>query len=136
MGDVRSPEMYLGSARIDNLTNKQKVSSSTKAYELPADLKRNEFALEGKWSFDGESVSLDEGSGRLNLKFFAGKAHLVMESEEAVKIKVVVDGSIEKEITVQGADLYTLFDSNDYREHELIIEIPDTRIKMFAFTFG
>ena len=136
VGDVRSPEMYLGSKRIDNLNSNQKVSSATKLYELPSDLKRNEFALDGKWSFDGESASLDEGSGKLKLKFFAGKVHLVMESEEPVTIKVVVDGSIEKEITVQGADLYTLFDSNDYREHEILIEIPEVGIRMFAFTFG
>ncbi|MBT7483304.1 thioredoxin family protein [Candidatus Peregrinibacteria bacterium] len=135
-GDVRSPEMYLGSKRIDNLTGKQKVGSFARTYSLPADLKLNEFALEGKWKFSGENVALVEGSGKLKLNFFAGKVHLVMESEEPVNLRVVIDGSIEKEITVQGSDLYTLFESSDYSEHELLIEIPDPGIKMFAFTFG
>lgn len=135
-GDVRSPEMYLGSKRIANLTKKQKVGTFSKNYELPAELKLNEFALEGKWRFSSENAELVEGPGKLKLKFHSGKVHLVMESEEPVNLRVLIDGSLEKEITVQQSDLYTLFESSDYREYELLIEIPEPGIKMFAFTFG
>jgi hypothetical protein len=61
---------------------------------------------------------------------------MVAAADKLVKLKILVDGKAQPDVTVQMSRLYTLFDSNDYREHMIEIEIPSKDFKAFTFTFG
>lgn len=59
---------------------------------------------------------------------------------EAVKIKaemtITVDGIKQAPVTIQQSDIYTLFDSRDYKDHVMEIEISQPGFQTFTFTFG
>ena len=61
---------------------------------------------------------------------------MVASSEKSVTIHITVDGVKQPDVTVQMSQLYTLFDSNNYSEHTIDIEIPNAGFKAFTFTFG
>ena len=140
-GQVNSPEMYLGTNRIENLS----ASQSTKAtdFSFPQKLNLNEFALQGKWQFNSESVSCLENGCKLKLKFSAGKVHMVASSLLSVGLDITIDGNKQSSINISGSELYTLFSGN-YGEHELILELKPTAVEkiqknffdIFTFTFG
>ncbi len=135
-GKVGSPEMYFGLSRLENLSSKQTASSHPNIYNFPDHLKLNEFALNGEWKFENEKTVLTKGSGIIRLKFKAGKLHMVASSDKPQDLKITVDGKIKAAVKVQMSELYTLFDSNDYSEHTIDIEIPEAGFEAFTFTFG
>jgi thiol-disulfide isomerase/thioredoxin len=134
-GDVKTPEIYFGTSRLEYLTKSQKASLSEN-YTLPEKLEGNHFAMEGQWAFSTESAKLLKAGGKIKLKFYAGKIHMVAHSAEPVNLKITVDGKTQPDVLVSMSDLYTLFSSNDYAEHEIIIEIPESDFEAFTFTFG
>ena len=133
---VGSPEMYFGTARLENLSNSQKPSLQATAYRLPADIKLNEFALEGTWQFDGEKATLTEGAGKIRLKFSSGKVHMVAKADKTVSVNITVDEKNTASVEIGASGLYTLFDSENYKEHIIDIEIPEGGFEAFTFTFG
>ncbi len=136
LSGVRSPEMYFGTDRLQYLSPNQTPQSADTSYTLPAKLGLNTFALGGNWKFDGQKATLTKGPGKIQLKFHSGKAFMVASSDKPITIQTIVDGKPAKTITVQGSQLYTLFDSNDYTDHLLEIQIPDGGFQAFTFTFG
>ncbi len=135
-GQVGSPEMYFGTARLEFLSADQKPSLAPAPFTLPANLKLNTFALEGEWQFFPDKIVLTKGPGKIKLHFSAGKLHIVAESPQPVALKITVDGRPQPDAIVNISQLYTLFDSNDYSDHTIEIEIPETGFEAFAFTFG
>lgn len=107
-----------------------------KNYTLPDDLKLNTFALGGTWKYENEKVVLTKPNGTIKLHFSSGKVHMVAESAKPNTIKIVVDGTEQKSVTVKDSELYTLFDSNEYKDHVIEIQIPDAGFEAFTFTFG
>jgi len=67
--NIRTPEIYFGTDRLEYLTNSQSPSASGKQFSLPAQQEENHFALEGIWKFDKEYVKLAEGNGLIKMKF-------------------------------------------------------------------
>jgi hypothetical protein len=92
--------------------------------------------LEGTWKNDPEKASLVKGPGKIKLHFSSGKVFMVAAAPRPITIKVTVDGKPQPDITVNISQLYNLFDSSDYRDHVLEIEIPDADFQAFTFTFG
>lgn len=137
---IKSPEMYFGTDRLENLAPEQKAATSPASYTLPAKLNLNNFALQGKWKFEAEKAILTEGNGKINLRFSAGKVHMVAESTKDITLKITVDGKAQKDVTIGASMLYTLFDSEDYSEHLIEIEISNLpaggSFDTFTFTFG
>lgn len=138
LSGVKSPEMYFGTNRVEYLSSNQKVTNNqgVATYFLPDSLKLNNFAVEGVWRFEGERAVLQKGSGKIQLKFHSGKVFLVASSEKPITIQTIIDGKQGKAITIEGAQLYTLFDSDSYAEHLIEIQIPEAGFEAFAFTFG
>lgn len=134
-GKVGSPEMYFGLSRQENLIQEQKPSTEGTPYLLPTNLPLNNFALEGQWKFDPEKAT-NLTSGKIRLRFKSGKLFMVAASEKPMTIKINVDGKSQPDVTVQMSQLYTLFDSTDYSEHTIDIEIPEAGFEAFTFTFG
>lgn len=131
---AKTPEIYFGSERSQYFA--QQIKSVENSYTLPSSLSANTFAIEGLWKFDGEKATLTKGPGKVQLQFNSGKVFLVANSERPTTIKTFVDGKLAETITISGSQLYTLFDSEDYSNHLLEIQIPDGGFEAFAFTFG
>ncbi|MBI3231631.1 MAG: cytochrome c biogenesis protein DipZ [Candidatus Doudnabacteria bacterium] len=136
-GEVKSPEMYFGTNRLEYLSADQQPSLSPASYTFPANLKLNTFALEGRWQFSPDKTVLTEGRGQIRLKFSAGKLYMVADSPgKIITVKISVDGKAQTSVLVSASELYTLFDSSDYLEHTVDIEIPEAGFEAFTFTFG
>ncbi len=136
---VRSPEMYFGLSRLEYFGSPQKPIATAKKYTFPASLTLNTFALDGTWRLENEKAVLTSNSGRIKLKFNAGNVYMVANSTSTTKrvfIEVKVDGAVIQTIGIDGSQLYRLFESNDYREHELELYIDTPGFEAFTFTFG
>ncbi len=137
IGSVGSPEIYFGTDRLANLASEQQSSTKTTNYSLPQDLAINSFALEGEWEFKPEKIILHSQAGKIKLRFSAAKVFMVaaQPSGEAI-LKIIVDGEFKKEIKVNTSTLYTLFDSTEYGDKVIEIEIIGSGFEAFTFTFG
>lgn len=136
LAGIESPEMYFGTARLQNLVPVQAASVSGATYSLPAEIGLNTFALEGEWQFSSDNVKLVSGQGKIKLKFHSGKVHLVASSENEARLAITVDGKSQPPVTVKNSQLYTLFDSSDYSDHVIEISISTHGFEAFTFTFG
>ena len=135
LGSVGSPEMYFGTSRLEYL-DKNQSASSDKVYNLPKDGQLNHFALDGRWKFNKESVTLLGDTGKIWLKFHSGKIHIVSRSDKPAVLKITVDGNLQPPVTVQNSQLYTLFNSEDYSDRVIQIEINQAGFEAFTLTFG
>jgi thiol-disulfide isomerase/thioredoxin len=133
---VQSPEMYFGTAHDDFQSAQQHPARGTKSYTLPKTLGRNEFALGGTWLREGEQATLSSDNGRISFRFNAAKLHLVAGSKVPIEIIVRVDDGKPGRVSIAAPRLYTLFDSDDYREHTLDVEIPSRGLNIYSVTFG
>ena len=61
---------------------------------------------------------------------------MVAASQKPATLTITVDGKQQPSITVQASKLYTLFDSNDYSDHTIQININQPGFQAFTFTFG
>ena len=99
-------------------------------------LNLNVFALNGNWKFDADKATLVSGPGVIRLHFSSGKVYMVAASDKPITIHIKVDGKDQPDVTVQMSQLYILFDSTEYKDHEIEISIPDGGFQAFTFTFG
>lgn len=133
---IGSPEMYFGSNRQQYLASPQSGRNGTRQFSAPDQLQLNQFALVGRWTIADQYAQLADGEGELRLHFKAGKLNIVASADKPVTLTITVDGKTQPAVTVQGSQLYRLFDSNDYRDHVVSIRIPQAGLKVFTFTFG
>ncbi|MBB6182852.1 thioredoxin family protein [Oleiagrimonas soli] len=136
LSKIGSPEMYLGSNRVRNMANPIPPLMFSHDYTAPARLPLNKYALEGRWRMSGEYAELTGDKGQIRLHFQSGKLHMVASSKDPVTLSITVDGKKQPDVTVHGSRLYTLFDSNDYRDHVITIDVPTSGFRAFTFTFG
>lgn len=136
LNQIKSPEMYFGLNRLENLSSGQRASADAYDYIIPNRLDVNNFALSGKWKFDQDKAIFLGSQGKIKLHFNSAKVHMVAESSKAQTILVKVDDKPPVLINIAGSDLYTLFDSEEYREHVMEITIPEAGFEAFTFTFG
>jgi len=133
---IGSPEMYFGLDRVEKLASPQNPRAATQLYTVPAELPLNRFALSGHWALAPEQATLEAPNGRIVLHARSGKIFMVASSRQPVTVAVTVDGTPQPSVTISESRLYTLFDSNDYREHRLTLDIPQAGLSAFTFTFG
>ncbi len=136
LSGIGSPEMYFGTWRLENLSSSQKVSLSAKDYTLNQNLDLNTFSLGGKWQFSQYYLTFVGSTGQMNLKFHSGKVFMVASSKTPATLMITVDGKPQPSVTVQDSKLYTLFDSNDYSDHVIEINVDQSGLEAFTFTFG
>jgi cytochrome c biogenesis protein CcdA/thiol-disulfide isomerase/thioredoxin len=135
--DAKTPETYLGYARIRNFASEETITRNTVAtYTLPASLPRNGVAFAGEWSVMEEYAGPQTGAA-LELDFEAKDVFLVMRPREAsARVRVLLDGTFQQEITVDADQLYTLLKLPAPGRHTLKIEFLDDHAELYAFTFG
>jgi thiol-disulfide isomerase/thioredoxin len=136
LSHIGSPEMYFGLDRVEDLASPQDAAPGVQTYTAPASLKLNEFALAGAWDLSPEKATLAQDGGEITLHCRSGKVFMVASSAAPVTLSITVDGKHQPDVTVQESRLYTLFDSNDYREHMVTIKVPKAGFAAYTFTFG
>ncbi|HEV7605738.1 MAG TPA: cytochrome c biogenesis protein DipZ [Steroidobacteraceae bacterium] len=150
--NVASPETYLGFERAENFASPGSFAhDSVKAYELPASLSLNQWALSGRWQVSKERARLEATPGRIAFRFRARDLHLVLgpgSQAKAVRFRVLLDGKPPQADhgmdidangngTVREQRLYQLIrQSGAVQEHEFVIEFLDANVEAYSFTFG
>jgi cytochrome c biogenesis protein CcdA/thiol-disulfide isomerase/thioredoxin len=152
LGNVQSPETYVGYERSENFGSPGGVVKDVRhAYSAPAKPSVNQWALEGDWTVDNEKAVLDGPSGRIVYRFHARDLHLVLgpaKDGRAVRFRVLIDGKPpgddhgfdtdnEGRGTVAEQRLYQLVrQSQGAKDRTFEIEFLDPGAEAFAFTFG
>jgi thiol-disulfide isomerase/thioredoxin len=151
-GSLKSPENYVGYERTENFASAAgAVVDKPRRYELPAGLRRNEWALSGDWTVKKDAVVLDKANGRIAYRFHARDLHLVMgaaASGTSVRFRVRIDGQppgaahgvdIDEHGngTVTEQRLYQLIrQPKPIADRQFEIEFLGSGVEVFAFTFG
>jgi len=133
---VGSPEMFFGSAHQKNLAGVGTPRNGIQRFTMPGHLALNQFGLSGQWEITDQYARLTGDHGEIQLHFKAGKLHMVASSDQPVTLEILVDGKPQPSVTVQPSQLYTLFDSHDYRDHQLTLRILGAGLHVYTFSFG
>jgi len=153
MGNLRSPETYLGHARAEQFASPggQRADAAF-GYTLPSTLALNKWGLSGQWRVNDEAAQLQQAGGRIAFQFHARDLHLVLapgEDGKPVRFRVLLDG---KPLPAADAGADVAADGtgtvNEHRLYQLIrqrgtigphrfeIEFLDAGVQAYAFTFG
>lgn len=137
LAKIGSPEMDFGLYfRLENLANPADDPKQINDYRAPESLPLNRFALQGRWRIDEMYAALSGPKGEIRLHFHAGKVYMVASSPSPITLSITVDGKPQSPVTVQASKMYALFDSGDYADHQITIDIPKPGLHAFTFTFG
>jgi len=149
---LRSPENYTGYERTENLASPGgAVAGKHHAYEIPAQLKLNQWAISGDWTMGEQAVTLNEAGGQIADRFHARDLHLVMGPAApgaSVRFQVRIDG--QPPASAHGADvddegtgtvteqrLHQLIrQTGSVTDHTFEITFFDPGAQVYAFTFG
>jgi cytochrome c biogenesis protein CcdA/thiol-disulfide isomerase/thioredoxin len=151
-GGVQSPETYVGYERSENFISPGGIVRGARhAYSAPSSLQRNQWALGGDWTVEGERAVLDGPGGRIVYRFHARDLHLVLgpaEDGKPVRFRVLIDGAppgadhgVDTDSEGHGVigeqRLYQLVrQSRSATDRTFEIEFLDPSAEAFAFTFG
>jgi thiol-disulfide isomerase/thioredoxin len=145
-----TPETYVGYGRGERFASSDKAAyNEPGAYELPAQLSLNQWALAGEWTIGREGVRLERPGGTIAFRFHARDANLVLSrAGEPVSFRVLLDGEApgpSHGVDV-GADgngvlddgrLYQLARTHDaVRERTVEVTFDAPGAEAHAFTFG
>jgi thiol-disulfide isomerase/thioredoxin len=148
---LRSPETYLGYWRSQNFASANDgVFDEPRAYELPASLRLNHWALAGDWTVGRENVALEEAGGAIAYRFHARDAHLVLApgGRGPIPFRVRLDGEApgpshgvdvdeDGNGLLAGGRMYQLVRQHHTpRERTLEITFLEPGAEAYVFTFG
>ena len=127
----RTPETYLGGARIGPHTNTDVAAGSAATYTLDRTPPQDTFSLGGTWTVEPEYAQAGPGA-ELALSFHAARVHLVLAGEGTVTATV---GGVTTQVEVTGSPtLHTLYDG-PATTAVLHLSLP-AGVRAYAFTFG
>ena len=128
-----TPETYLGYERLARFSQDTVTPDRYADYRFPdRELRDSELSYDGRWLVRGEEIVAGLDS-RLRLRFTARKVHLVLGGEG--KVRVLLDGKLERVVSVRGSRLYTLLSLPELRTGLLELRF-DPGVRGYAFTFG
>ncbi|NVD72585.1 cytochrome c biogenesis protein DipZ [Duganella sp. BJB1802] len=152
MGQVASPETYLGYERAQNFASPEtQAADKSRSYTAPAQPALNQWGLAGNWLSQPDQVTLSQGTGRIVYRFHARDLHLVLgpdKNGKPVRFRVTIDGAApgrnhgadvaaDGSGTINGQRLYQLVrQSGSIGDHTFNIEFLDPGVQAYAFTFG
>jgi cytochrome c biogenesis protein CcdA/thiol-disulfide isomerase/thioredoxin len=130
--ELRTPESYLGYARIEAYAGSPIRTDRAASYRFPPALSRDNFAYAGRWTVEGERIVAGT-KARLRLHFHARTVHLVLAGRGS--LHVTLNGHSRGTIRVDGDRLYTLVTQR--RPQDGLLELAFTPgVSAYAFTFG
>jgi len=129
----RSPETYLGAARLGDRTD-QRISQGSASYTLAATPPRDHVSFGGTWSIESEYAQAGHDAV-LSYSFGASQVYLVLAGEGTATVSLAGDPAAATVLSISGAPaLYTLVDgaaTSDVLRLEL-----SPGLQAYAFTFG
>ncbi len=129
----RSPETYLGAARLGAHTN-EKIVPGSASYSLSAAPPRDEVSFGGSWTIEGEYAQAGKDAV-LTYSFSAARVYLVLAGEGTVTVSLADHPGASKVVKISGAPaLHPLVDgapTSDVLRLEL-----SPGLQAYAFTFG
>ncbi len=149
---LRSAENYTGYERTENFSSPGGVRpGEPRSYELPLSLGRNQWALSGDWTVEGQPARSNAANGLITYRFHARDLNLVMgpaSGRASVRFQVILDG--QPPGAAHGADIDSQGHGTvtEQRLYQLLrqpgpildrtfeITFLDPGIETFAFTFG
>ena len=150
--NLRSPENYVGFQRTENFASPGgPVPDKPRAYEQPARLRLNQWALSGDWTMKKDASAVNMAGGRIVYRFHGRDLHLVMGPAApgaSVKFRVLIDGQppgaahgvdVDEQGngTVVEQRLYQLIrQPSPIVDRQFEIEFLAPGAEAFAFTFG
>jgi len=151
-GDVQSPETYVGYHRAENFASPGGFDQNEpQAYDAPATLRLNEWALAGKWLDERQIATSLAPASAIVYRFHARDLHLVLgpsKTGKPIRFRVTLDGK------APGADHGVDTDADGYgtvtedrlyqliRQHGAVqdrtfrIEFLVPGVQAYSFTFG
>ncbi|MDX6409181.1 MAG: hypothetical protein QOE13_2252 [Gaiellaceae bacterium] len=130
--ELRTPESYLGYARIGNYEGSPLDKDRLASYTLPASLTQDSYAYGGMWKVEGERIVAGDNA-RLRLHFGARTVHLVLTGNGSVSVEL--NGTQRRTVRIDGDRLYTL--ATLKRPADGLLELRFTPgLAAYAFTFG
>jgi thiol-disulfide isomerase/thioredoxin len=154
MGQVGSPETYLGYERTENFASPERQdANAARQYTAPAKPALNQWGLAGNWLSQADQVTLNQGTGSIVYRFHARDLHLVLgpgKDGKPVRFRVTIDGAAPgqnhgSDVAADGTGnidnqrLYQLVrqsGSGAVGDHTFSIEFLDSGVQAYAFTFG
>lgn len=152
MGEVKSPETYIGYARAEHFASPGGIKQDMEqTYTAPPHPMLNEWGLAGKWADHDQSAVLQSAGGKIIFHFHARDLHLVLGPTykgKPVHFRVTIDGHAPGENHGVDTDSQGNGTVTDYRLYQLIrqkgsvedhifaIEFEDPGVQAFSFTFG
>ncbi|GJI99832.1 cytochrome C biogenesis protein DipZ [Duganella rhizosphaerae] len=152
MGQVASPETYLGYERARNFASPEgQATDKARSYTVPSQPALNQWGLAGNWLSQPDQVTLSQGMGRIVYRFHARDLHLVLgpgKDGKPVRFRVTIDGAApgtshgtdvgaDGSGTITGQRLYQLVrQSGSVADRTFSIEFLDPGVQAYAFTFG
>jgi thiol-disulfide isomerase/thioredoxin len=149
--NLRTPETYLGYARSEHFASPDgAVLDDPHAYQPPAYLPFNHWALAGEWTVGRENAVLHQAGGSIAYRFQARDAHLVLSpgTHDPIAFRVLVDGQApgpshgvdvdeDGNGLLRDGRLYQLVRQDDaVRERILEITFLEPGAEAYVFTFG
>ena len=135
LGDVQTPETYLGYGRggLHNSSGTTLVANKAHRYQYPDGLDPDAFALSGTWTQRAQYVAAGPGA-QLELSYQADKAYLVLGGTGTVRVSI--NGGTAREIAVSGTPkLYTLASASSAHRRKLTLS-ASRGVQAYDFTFG
>lgn len=128
----QTAETYLGGERARSYVGVGPYAPGTHAYSLPASLPSGGYALAGRWTITGESITADRAA-ELRLRYHASKVYLDVSGTGTLTVR---QGGRVQRIRVSGApNIYTVASSPGPADGE--VTIGATRgLSAYSFTFG
>jgi hypothetical protein len=137
---LRSPESYLGYEQAQNFASPgQPALDASHEYDVPHDLRLNQWALGGPWAIERKASVLKGDEGRLAFRFHARDVNLVLgppaRGMMSVPFRVTVDG--EPPGDAHGLDCDPAGDGTVDRQrlYQLVREPGRIRARTFEIAF-
>lgn len=149
---VKSPENFLGYERTQNFASAGgPIEDELHAYQIPARLTLNEWALSGEWTIGKEAVGSSKPGDKLAYRFHARDLNLIMGPKTrgaTIRFRVLVDGQAPGSNRGDDVDKNGQGSVTEQRTYQLIrqsrpivdrtfeIEFLDQAVETFDVTFG
>jgi cytochrome c biogenesis protein CcdA/thiol-disulfide isomerase/thioredoxin len=150
LGELKSPETYIGYARADRFVSPGGLGRDEPRTYASAPLALNDWSLEGAWHDSKQSAHSLAASAKISFRFHARDLHLVLgpATGKPVRFRVTLDGQAPGpnagvDVAANGMGvvkeqrLYQLVrQKGAVRDRTFTIEFLDPGVEAFSFTFG
>jgi cytochrome c biogenesis protein CcdA/thiol-disulfide isomerase/thioredoxin len=148
---VKSPETYVGFAKIENFASPGGVVPNMAHVYSVSPPQLNQWGLIGDWTIGQENARLNEPGGSIVYRFHARDLHLVLgpgRTGEPIRFRVTVDGAApgsdhgtdvdaDGQGVVTSERLYQLIrQRGEIKDRVFEIQFLDPGVQAYAFTFG